>query len=107
MTDEEVIQHTCWLTGFFRNRENDWFQYQRGVMDDATWKRYISSMTGLFLCERNRNWWLNYGTSAYNPEFVAQVNDILEKTPAGKGLVQERFRGWFASPDEHQRMFKS
>lgn len=106
-SDEEIVQHNLWLIGFFRNRENDWFQFQRGVMDDATWERYISSMTGLFLSERNRNWWFNYGTSAFNTEFVAQVNNILEKTPVRKEQVQDRFRSWFENPDVYQRMLKS
>ena len=104
MTDEEVVQHTFWLTLFFRNRENDWFQYQRGVMDADTWDRYKSSITATFLSERNRNWWLNLGTSAFNPDYVAQVNLILEKTPIHKEPVQDRFKAWCTGPDEYQRI---
>lgn len=105
MSDEEVIQHTFWLTLFFRNRENDWAQYQRGVMDEDTWERYKSSITATLLSERNRNWWLNFGASAFKPDYVAQVNIILEKTPVHKETVEDRFRWWFASPDEFQKNF--
>ena len=40
LTDEELIQYIFWLIGYFRNRENDWLQFQRGVMDEASWNRY-------------------------------------------------------------------
>lgn len=107
MTDEEAVQHTFWLTLFFRNRENDWFQYQRGVMDKDTWERYKSSITATFMSERNRNWWFNWGTLVFNPDYVAQVNSVLEKTPTHKEQVQDRFRAWCASPEEYQRLLVS
>ena len=104
MTDEEAVQHTFWLTLFFRNRENDWFQYQHGVMDEDTWERYKSSITVTFLSERNRNWWINLGTAVFNPSYVEQVNEILAKTPIHKEQVHDRFRAWSASPDEYQKL---
>lgn len=107
LSDEEVIQHAFWLIGYFRNRENDWFQYRRGVMDDESWNRYLSALSGLFRCERNRNWWINYGTRSFNPGFVEQVNSILEKSPTSKVLVQDRMRAWFVNPNEYQRILES
>ena len=107
LTDEELIQYIFWMIGYFRNRENDWLQFQRGVMDEASWNRYLSAMTGLFTYERNRNWWINYGTIAFNPEFVEQVNSIMEKTTPSKNLAQDTWRAWIKSPDEYQRIIKS
>ena len=106
-TDEELVQQTMWLVLLFRTRENDWFQYQRGIMDVSTWKRYASSFTGIFIYERNRNWWINYGTSAFNPGFVEEVNNILEKIPVSKGLVENRYKTLFESPDVYQEILKS
>jgi len=104
MTDEEAVQHTFWMTLFFRNRENDWFQYHHGVMDKDTWERYKSSITVTFLSERNRNWWNNIGTTVFNPDYVVQVNEILKRTPIQKEQVHDRFRAWSASPDEYKRL---
>ena len=107
MTDEEAIRSTYWLVLFCRNMENDWLQYQRGVMDEASWKRYTSAITTTFRSERSRNWWVNYGTSAFNPGFVEEVNGILEKTPVSKVQRQIWYKTLFESPDVYQRMVKS
>ena len=106
MSDEEAVQYFFWLTLFFRNRENDWSQYQRGVMDKDTWERYKSSITATFLSERNRNWWFNFGATVFQPDYVAQVNEILDKTPIHKETVQDRFRAWCACPDEYQNILE-
>ena len=69
MTDEDAVQRTLWLILFCRSRENDWLQYQHGVMDEATWKRYTGAITTTFRSEQSRNWWVNYGSSAFDPGF--------------------------------------
>lgn len=107
LTDEEVIQHFLWLVGYFRNRENDWFHFRGGVMDDTSWNRYLSALTGIFSHEKNRNWWINYGTMAFNPEFVEQVNSILEKSPVHHVPAQDKYRAWFESPNEFQRIHQT
>ena len=107
VTDEEIIKYIFWLTLFCRNRENDWFQYKRGVMDEATWERYKSSITVTFLSEKNRHWWQNFGRLVFNPEYVAQVDDLLKTTPIHKESVEDRFKGWCTNPDEFQRLQNS
>lgn len=81
LTDEEVVQYIMSLILLFRNRENDFAQYQRGVMDEATWDRYRSSFTTIFRFERSRNFWVNFGQSAFDHEFFAEVNGILKELP--------------------------
>ena len=107
LTDEEVVQYVFWMIGYFRNRENDWLQFQRGVMDEVSWTRYVSSIAGIFMYERNRNLWVNFGALAFNPEFVEQVNKILDKSTASNVQVQDRHRALLANPDEYQKIRQS
>ena len=92
---------------FFRNRENDFAQYQQGVLSEADWQRYITSLTYLLGTERIRNFWINYGRRRFEREFVVIVNDIVEKTPVVQGQVQDRYRSFFESPEEYQRQLES
>jgi len=107
ITDEEAIRYTLWLVITCRNRENDWLQYQRGVMDEDSWKRYKSAITTTFRTERSRNWWVNYGTSAFNPGFVEEVNGILEETPVSNVQKQIWYKTLFESPDVYQKVLNS
>ncbi len=106
-TDEELVQHFVSLIFYFRNRENDWAQYQRGVMDEATWERYKLSLSQILQWERSRNWWVNYGARNFDADFVALVNGVHEKTPVNQGQIQNFIKAVFGSPDEYQRMLES
>ena len=97
LSDEELVKLNEALILFFRNRENDFAQYKRGVMDEATWLRYTSSFTSLLEWKRNRNWWLNFGQLAFEPDFVAEVNRIISAmdTSQEEIQVQDGFRAIF------------
>lgn len=99
-TDEELVRYFFSLILFVRGRENDWAQYQQGVMDEATWERYKISIFAYLAYERNRNWWTNYGVSRFDPQFVAVVNDIIEKTPVRQGQVRDYLRPYFEKADK-------
>ena len=107
LTDEEAVQQMMSLVLFFRNRENDFIQYRRGVMDEATWQRYISSITATFRYENNRNWWLNYGASAFDPDYVEEINRILERTSVVKVQVQDWYRAILEPPEKYQKTIES
>ena len=103
LTSEEIIRLNESLILFFRNRESDFAQYQQGVMDKPTWERYISSITSVLLWERTRNWWYNM-SAAFDPDFVAEVNRLLDKSPIYQGQSREWINALYKSPVEYQKM---
>ena len=104
LTDEEVVKLRMALILFFRNRENDFAQYKRGVLNEADWQRYIGSLNAVLCYERIRNFWFNFMEIRLDTQFVEMVNDIIEKTPVAQGQIQDRSRrDFFESPEEYKR----
>jgi hypothetical protein len=99
-TEEGLVRHFASLILFFRGLENDWAQYQQGVMDEATWERYKISISSYMAYERNRNWWMNYGVLRFDPQFVAVVNDLIQEAPLRHGQIPDLIRSYFESPEE-------
>jgi len=80
LTEEEQAKLNFFLTTFMRQREWEWFQYQDGVIDENFYKAY-HEVIGIHLgTSRSRKWWKTLGRLAFNPEFVAQVDQMLSKT---------------------------
>ncbi len=83
LTDDEKIRLSAYWITFVRMRENNWFQYQNGVLDDVTWESYRSSIVGSLSSPRARTWWQNYavGQMAFDAEFVSLVDNLLADVP--------------------------
>lgn len=96
-TDKDLVMLNEALILFFRNRENDFTQYKRGVMDEATWQRYTSSITTILMWERNMNWWNNFGQAVFDPEYVEEINKIITSVDViqDETQVQDNFRALF------------
>ena len=72
----EVI--TVFVT-FTRMRENNWLQYQNGVLDKDTWDSYRNSIVAMFGNVKGKAWWQNYivDPGLLDPQFTAEVNELL------------------------------
>lgn len=92
LTDVEVLQHFYSLVLFVRYHESSWAQYQRGILDEATWLRYRKSISEVFQYERNRIWWRNYGQLTFESDFVAEVNALLETEPVNRNRLPDELR---------------
>ena len=57
LTDEDVVQLASYLTAVVRVRENQWLQYQNGVIDERTWLSYRTPIGAVLSTERTRSWW--------------------------------------------------
>ena len=60
-------------------REFEWFQYQSGILDEATWQSYMAPMSTIFAPARARNVLQSY---TGDPEFTAHVIDWLADASA-------------------------
>jgi hypothetical protein len=83
LTDEEKTQLSYFLVTHFRMRENNWFQYRNGILDDATWRSYSASIPALLSSPRTRRWWTNFGAKGdlFHADFRATVNELLTDAP--------------------------
>ncbi len=75
--DDESVRLNMWLTASLRAREHEWFQVRHGALDKASWDSYSSAIPIVLASARARAWWEVMET-AYDKEFVARVNELLE-----------------------------
>ena len=83
LTDAEKTQLSYFLVTHFRMRENNWFQYRNGILDDATWKSYSASIPAVLSSPRTRRWWTNFalGTELFDAEFQSVVSELIADAP--------------------------
>ena len=82
MTDAEKVQLSAYLISLMRNLEFSWFQYQSGALDATTWEAYEGIIAGTLSYSESRKWWGFYdSTSAFDPNFTAHVNQLIQGEP--------------------------
>ena len=64
-------------------------------MDQATWERYRRPIPLVFQYAGNRAWWHNQGRSTFDPDFVAEVDALIEATPVADTDIAATIRGNF------------
>lgn len=80
LTDEQEIQTRAYLIAFLRMRENHWLQFQRGVLDEATWQAYRAPLSTVVLnSELGRDIWVS-SRYTFDREFVASVDQLMSET---------------------------
>ena len=80
-SEEERAKVGMWLTAGLRQREFDWMQFKDGIIDEDTYRAYSGVIPILLGTEATRRWWSLVGSSGFSPDFIAEVNRILEDTP--------------------------
>ena len=82
LSDEERIRLSYFLVTTVRMRESNWFQYQNGILDDATWRAYRGSLIVMLSAPQTRVWWQNFGLERiFDPEFISLVHELLANQP--------------------------
>ena len=78
LSDEESVRLSYFLISHFRMRENNWLQNQNGILDDATWHSYRSSIPAVLSSPRTRYWWHNFGVDRlFDPRFKVVVDELI------------------------------
>lgn len=86
LTDEELVRLNALLLALVRVRENQWLQYQNGVIDEQTWLTYRTALTAVFSTEFTRSWFHNRAErDEFDSDFVDTVNELLSDNPPRPG----------------------
>jgi glucose/arabinose dehydrogenase len=84
LTDEALIELNSTLLSLVRVRENQWLQYQNGVIDEQTWRTYQTALTAVFATEFTRSWFRNRSERGeFDQGFVDSVNELFADHPVG------------------------
>jgi len=82
LTDEELVRLGANLIAVARTRENQWLQYQNGVIDEESWRTYLTALPAILSTNFMRSWWRNRGVRGeFDEGFVAVVDEILDANP--------------------------
>jgi hypothetical protein len=86
MAGKEVLSRSdqrrfsfLWIANM-RNREHEWFQYQDGILDEATWLSYREIIRQTLSSKRHRTWW-NKAKPVFDPNFVKMVDQYIKDIP--------------------------
>jgi hypothetical protein len=69
------------LAAAMRQREWEWYQYKDRLIDRDVYCAYYEVIAFHLGAARTRNWWVTVGRLGFNPEFVAEVDALLESRP--------------------------
>ena len=61
-----------------RNREFEYFQYREGLLDEDAWKSFRGIILMNHATKKGRVWWAKIGRGIFDPEFVADIDALLE-----------------------------
>jgi hypothetical protein len=78
LTDQEASLLEAWLVMLVRSREHQWLQYQDGLLDEETWRSYLSGLAGNLSTPSTRRWWnAAVEMELFDPGFAAAVDEYL------------------------------
>jgi hypothetical protein len=82
LTRDQRVQLISFLVAMVRVRENQWLQYQNGVIDEATWATYRVPLLIILSQPFSRRWWqIRSEAGEFTEGFVNDVNELLADTP--------------------------
>lgn len=94
LTREEQVQLISFLVAMVRVRENQWLQYQNGVIDEATWATYRVPLEIILSQPFSREWWqVRSKAGEFTEGFVNDVNDLLADMPIQTGTSMSEALG--------------
>jgi hypothetical protein len=90
LSADEQARLSLFLISFLRQREWEWFLFQEGVIDAASFRAYREVVSIHLGTPRGRKWWKVLGHRAFDPGFVEQVNQLLEESGSNSYLRDMR-----------------
>jgi len=82
LTDLEKVRVGFLFLTFTRMRENNWFQFTNGGLDQVTWKSYRKSIVAMFATPNGIKWWQSSSsTGLWDQAFVSMVDETINDAP--------------------------
>lgn len=81
LSPEAQSKLAFFLAAAMRQREWEWYQHKDGLIDRDVYCAYYEVIAFHLGAARTRNWWASVGRLGFHPEFVAEVDALLEKRP--------------------------
>jgi len=80
LSREQISKIANLYNAMFRIRENLWFQYTNGVLDEMTWNSYRRTFVSIMNADiRMKKYWSWISQIAMEKGFVEDVNNLLIK----------------------------
>ena len=81
LSPEAQSKLAFFLAAAMRQREWEWYQYKDGLIDRNVYCAYYEVIAFHLGADRTRNWWKTVGRLGFNPEFVTEVDALVESRP--------------------------
>src|SRR5690242_5590160 len=81
LSREEQGKLHFFLIAAMRQREWEWFQHRDRVIGESVAKAYFGIIALHLGTARTRHWWATIGRVGFNPEFVAEVDQLIADRP--------------------------
>lgn len=82
-------QFNCLARSMFLGFENQYFQYQNGILDPESYLGYERIIAAQILSYRGFRIYWEQNRPYYSPRFVRHIDTIIERTPEGGALLKE------------------
>ena len=79
LSSEESLNVAIWHAALFRVRENLWFQYRNGVLDEQTWNSSRQVLISQLKNNPSKRQTWEFSSESFSPGFVSEINDELYK----------------------------
>jgi hypothetical protein len=87
LTYEEAWALSEWVTAAFTARQNEYYQYQQGMLDEEVWEGIENIIRLLMGISWIRDWWQDYGRKQLGRSFVGKVESLAQ--PAERDVAAE------------------
>ncbi|MFL2753863.1 MAG: hypothetical protein ACJ0BD_03070 [Gammaproteobacteria bacterium] len=78
LTEEEDAMYLSYFAVMLRSRENQYYQYTIGMLDESEWASFLKSFKTLFKSPHHLKLW-SFMRETFDSDFVLIVDDLIEE----------------------------
>ena len=92
LSDEEEWEVSEWMTAAFVARENEFYQFKQGLLEEQNWISSEKVIRLILGSEWAMNWWREVSPIAYTDSFNAYVNKLIAEETVDYGSLLRRLK---------------